>query len=303
MLILIVLLTFTSLALGVMSLYWLFARPQGVVTARLETIDPSLTLIENNPVTTMAERVAEPLNRIVPISAMEAAKLQKRLLNAGYRSPDAAMAFRAIQISLIVAIPTLVITLGYLLDRPVKTTAILSLLGAAIGFYLPRMVLGNKIKQRQLRITWGLADTLDLMVVAVEAGLGLNAALNRVAEELKKTHPDLHYELELVNLEIRVGRSREEALRNLAERTGVDDIRSFVALLVQADRYGSSIAKAVRIFAESLRTKRRQKAEQASQKAALKLIFPLTVFLFPVILLMILAPAVMNLIDMLGAGI
>ena len=302
MLILIVLLTFTSLALAVMSLYWLFARPQGVVTARLESIDPSLTLIENNPVTTMAERVAEPLNRIVPISALEAAKLQKRLLNAGYRSPDAAMAFRAIQISLIVAIPTLVITIGYLLDRPVRTTVILSVLGAAIGFYLPRMVLGNKIKQRQLRIIWGLADTLDLMVVAVEAGLGLNAALNRVAEELKKTHPDLHYELELVNLEIRVGRSREEALRNLAERTGVDDIRSFVALLVQADRYGSSIAKAVRIFAESLRTKRRQKAEQASQKAALKLIFPLTVFLFPVILLMILAPAVLNLIDMLGAG-
>jgi tight adherence protein C len=300
MLILIVLLTFTSLVLGVMSLYWLFARPQGVVTARLESIDPSLTLIENNPVTTMAEKVAEPLNRIVPLSALEAAKLQKRLLNAGYRSPDAAMAFRAIQISLIVAIPTLVVTIGYVLDRPFRTTVILSLLGAAIGFYLPRMVLSNKIKQRQLRITWGLADTLDLMVVAVEAGLGLNAALNRVAEELKKTHPDLHYELELVNLEIRVGRSREEALRNLAERTGVDDIRSFVALLIQADRYGSSIAKAVRIFAESLRTKRRQKAEQASQKAALKLIFPLTVFLFPVILLMILAPAIMNLLDLFG---
>lgn len=298
MLILIVILTFTSLALGVMSLYWLFARPQGVVTARLESIDPSLTLIENNPVTTMAERVAEPLNRIVPLSAMEAAKLQKRLLQAGYRSPDAAMAFRAIQISLIVAIPTFVISAGYILETAPRTLIILSLLGAAIGFYFPRMILSSKIKQRQLRITWGLADTLDLMVVAVEAGLGLNAALNRVAEELKKTHPDLHYELELVNLEIRVGRSREEALRNLAERTGVDDIRSFVALLVQADRYGASIAKAVRIFADSLRTKRRQKAEQASQKAALKLIFPLTVFLFPVIILIMLAPAAMNLIDL-----
>jgi len=298
MLILIVILTFTSLALGVMSLYWLFARPQGVVTARLESIDPSLTLIENNPVTTMAERVAEPLNRIVPLSAMEAAKLQKRLLQAGYRSPDAAMAFRAIQISLIVAIPTLVISAGYLLERPANSLIILSLLGAAIGFYLPRLILSSKIKQRQLRITWGLADTLDLMVVAVEAGLGLNAALNRVAEELKKTHPDLHYELELVNLEIRVGRSREEALRNLAGRTGVDDIRSFVALLVQADRYGASIAKAVRIFADSLRTKRRQKAEQASQKAALKLIFPLTIFLFPVIILIMLAPAAMNLLDL-----
>ena len=300
MLILIIILTFTSLVLAVMSLYWLFARPQGVVTARLESMDPSLALIENNPVTTMAERMAEPLNRIVPLSAVEAAKLQKRLLQAGYRSPDAAMAFRAIQVSLIVAIPTLVITACYVLDRPVNSGIVLSLLGAAIGFYLPRFVLSSKIKQRQLRITWGLADTLDLMVVAVEAGLGLNAALNRVAEELKRTHPDLHYELELVNLEIRVGRSREEALRNLAERTGVDDIRSFVALLVQADRYGSSIAKAVRVFADSLRTKRRQKAEQASQKAALKLIFPLTAFLFPVIILVILAPAALNLLDLLG---
>jgi tight adherence protein C len=126
----------------------------------------------------------------------------------------------------------------------------------------------------------------------------LNAALNRVGEELKDTHKDLHRELELVNLEIRVGRSRDEALRNLAERTGVDDVRSFVALLVQADRYGSSIARAVRVFADSLRTQRRQRAEQASQKAALKLLFPLTCFLFPVIIMVILAPALFNLIDL-----
>jgi tight adherence protein C len=105
--------------------------------------------------------------------------------------------------------------------------------------------------------------------------------------------------MELVNLEIRVGRSREEALRNLAERTGVDDIRSFVALLIQADRFGASIAKAVRIFAESLRTKRRQRAEQAAQKAALKLLFPLTMFLFPVIILVVLGPALLNLSDVL----
>jgi tight adherence protein C len=298
MLIFIVLLTFTSLALAVMSVYWMFARPQGAVTARLESMDPSLAFVENNPVTTMAERVAEPLNRIVPISAMEAAKLQKQLLRAGYRAQDAAMAFRAIQLSLIVAFPTMVMTACFVLGRPLNQFVIWSLLGAAIGFYLPRLILSNKITQRQLRITWGLADALDLMVVAVEAGLGLNAALNRVGDELKASHPDLHSELDLVNLEIRVGRSREEALRNLAERTGVDDIRSFVALLVQADRYGSSIARAVRVFADSLRTKRRQKAEQASQKAALKLIFPLTMFLFPVIVLVILAPAALNLLDL-----
>ena len=299
MVLLIILLTFSCLVLAVMSIYLVFARPAGVVTARLESLDPSLGLIENNPVTVMAERVAEPLNRIVPISAVEALKLQKQLLQAGYNSPDAATAFRAIQIGLLISIPTVVLTVGFFLDRPLINFAVWGIVGAAFGYYLPKYFLIKKTTARQLRITWGLADAMDLMVVAVEAGLGLNASLNRVAEELKILHPDLHKELELVNLEIRVGRSREEALRNLSERTGVDDIRSFVALLIQADRYGSSIAKAVRIFAESLRTKRRQRAEQASAKAALKLLFPLTLFLFPVIILVVLGPALLNLIDIL----
>ena len=299
MLLIIVLLTFGCIALAVMSVYLILVRPTGVVNARLETMDPSLSLIENNPMTTMAERVAEPLNRIVPISAVEAAKLQKQLLQAGYRSPDAATAFRAIQISLVIAMPTLVASLCFMLERPLNNFFIWGIIGAAFGFYLPKYVLLKKTTARQRRITWALADMMDLMVVAVEAGLALNAALNRVGDELKDLHPDMHYEIDLVNLEIRVGRTREEALRNLAERTGVDDIRSFVALLIQADRFGSSIAKAVRIFANSLRTKRRQRAEQASQKAALKLIFPLTLFLFPVIILVILGPALLNLMDVL----
>lgn len=297
MLIFIVLLTFTCLVLAVMSVYFVMARPQSAVSARLETIDPTLSLVENNPLTTMAERVAEPLNRIVPISAVEAAKLQKQLLLAGYQSPDAAMTFRAIQLVLIIAFPSVLLTLCFIWQLQLTSFAIWSLVGVALGFYLPKLILRNMITNRQRRILWGLADALDLLVVAVEAGLGLNAALNRVGEEIKVAHPDLHHELDLVNLEIRVGRTREEALRNLAERTGIDDIRSFVALLIQADRFGSSIGRAVRVFAESLRTKRRQRAEQAAQKAALKLLIPLTGFLFPVIIAVILAPAVLNLID------
>ncbi|MFN2511199.1 MAG: type II secretion system F family protein [Pyrinomonadaceae bacterium] len=299
MMVLIVVLTFGCLALAVMSVYWILARPGGVVNARLDTMDPSLVLVQNNPVTTMAERVAEPLNRMVPISAIEALKLQKQLLQAGYRSPDAVTAFRAIQITLMVANPCLLMTACFILDRPVTNFLIWGLLGTAVGFYLPRYILYKKIAGRQRRITWALADSMDLIGVAVEAGLGLNAALNRVGEEIKDVHPDMHSEMALLNLEINVGRSREEALRNLAERTGVDDIRSFVALLIQSDRYGSSIAKAVRVFADSLRTKRRQRAEQASQKAALKLLFPLTVFLFPVIILVVLGPAILNLVDVL----
>jgi tight adherence protein C len=299
LLLLIIILTFTGLTLAVLSVDFLFARPTSTMNARLESIDPSLALVENNPITVMAGRVAEPINRIIPISAIEALKTQKKLLQAGYRSPEAATAFRAIQVTLLVALPSLVMTVCFLLNRSLSDFAVFGMIGAALGFYLPRYVLSRMIAGRQQRITWGLADAMDLMVVAVEAGLGLNAALNRVGEEIKHLHPDMHTEIELVNLEIRVGRSREEALRNLAERTGVEDIRSFVALLIQADRYGSSIAKAVRIFADSLRTKRRQRAEQISQKAALKLLFPLTCFLFPVIILVVLGAALLNLYDVL----
>jgi tight adherence protein C len=300
MLILIILLTFAGIALAVMSVYWMFSRPTNIVTSRLEGMDPSLALVENNPISVMAERVAEPLNRIVPISAIEAAKLQKQLLQAGYRSPDASMIYRAIQLTLLVGFPCAIVTACLVTNQTNSNTLLLGGIGAGLGFYIPRFVLHRQMAARQQRITWGLADALDLLVVAIEAGLGLNAALNRIGDELKRLHPDMHYELELVNLEIRVGRSREEALRNLAERTGVEDIRSFVALLVQADRFGSSIGKAVRVFAESLRTKRRQRAEQASQKAALKLLIPLTLFLFPVVIVVVLAPPILTLIDVLA---
>src|SRR5438046_6437125 len=165
MLLLIILLVFSCLALGVMSLYWILARPAGTVNTRLESMDPSLALVENNPLTVMAERVAEPINRIVPISAVEAAKLQKQLLQAGYRSPDAATAFRAIQITLIIAIPTLASIFCLALDRPLNNFLIWGMVAAALGFYLPRYVLRRMIVARQRRITWGLADAMDLMVV------------------------------------------------------------------------------------------------------------------------------------------
>jgi len=257
MLALIVILVFGSVALAVLSLYWVFARPANTVNTRLETMDPSLALVENNPLTVMAERVADPINKIIPISAIEAAKIQKQLLQAGYRAPEAATAFRAIQITMLIALPTMVSIICFLFNRPLMNFVVWGLFGMALGFYLPKYILWKKTLARQQRITWGLADAMDLMVVTVEAGLGLNAALNRVGVELKDLHPDMHGELELVNLEIRVGRSREEALRNLAERTGVDDIRSFVALLIQADRFGSSIAVAVRVFAGSAARLRR----------------------------------------------
>jgi tight adherence protein C len=149
-------------------------------------------------------------------------------------------------------------------------------------------------------LRWGLADALDLMVVSVEAGLGLNAAMVKVSSELRDVHEEISLEFELSNLEIRVGRDRDEALRNLAERCGIDDLHSLVAMLIQTDKFGTSVARGLRVFSDSLRTKRRQRAEQAAQKAAVKLLFPLACFLFPTLFIAILGPAAINLYDTLG---
>jgi tight adherence protein C len=157
------------------------------------------------------------------------------------------------------------------------------------GFLLPRFILNRLIAGRQLRITWGLADALDLMVITMEAGLGLNAAMMRVCEELKVVHPDISKEFGLANLEIRVGRERSEAFAQSrgSHRRG-KDLNSLVGMLIQADRFGTSIARAVSVYSDSLRTKRRQRAEQAAQKAAFKLLLRLGALLFPTMFLIIL---------------
>jgi tight adherence protein C len=187
-----------------------------------------------------------------------------------------------------------------LTGRALNDAVIYIIVAFVVGFFLPRFFLNRIIQKRQRLIRWGLADALDLMVVSVEAGLGLNAAMVKVASELKDVHTPVAVEFELANLEIRVGRDRDEALRNLAERTGVDDLRSLVAMLIQTDKFGTSIAKGLRVFSDSLRTKRRQRAEQAAQKAAVKLLFPLACFLFPTLFIAILGPAFLNLIDVMG---
>ena len=174
------------------------------------------------------------------------------------------------------------------------------ILAFVAGFILPRFALKRITNKRQRLLRWGLADALDLMVVSVEAGLGLNAAMLKVSSEMRDAHPEIAIELELANLEIRVGRERDEALRNLAERTGVDDLRSLVAMLIQTDKFGTSIAKGLRVFSDSLRTKRRQRAEQEAQKAAVKLLLPLACFLFPTLFIAILGPAALNLMDVLA---
>ena len=291
-----------------MGVYWLLIRPQSAATERLKrlggtTANPTPALVsiaEEHSGERFAERIANPLSRLVPPSAAEAQKLQKQLMHAGFRSHNAPVIYRAIQLATLAGFPATVALTCALLARPLNSAVLWILFAFVIGFFLPRYLLGRMIRARQQRVRWGLADALDLMVISVEAGLGLNAAMLKVSSELKEVHPDISEEFELANLEIRVGRERDEALRNLAERTGVDDLRSLVAMLIQTDKFGTSIARAMRVFSDSLRTKRRQRAEQAAQKAAVKLLLPLACFLFPTLFIAILGPAVLQLIDAFG---
>ncbi len=308
MLTIIVVSTFVSIAFVVMAIYWLLFRPVSATAQRLHELDDSrggaaVASIEANNMESLAARMAEPINRLVPPSAADAKKLQKKLMQAGFRSPSAPAVFRVTQLGLMVILPLLVLA-GYSLRAEPMSEALLPVLGAfATGFLKPRFILNRLVAKRKLRITWGLADALDLMVITMEAGLGLNAAMLKVCDELKTVHPDICKEFELANLEIRVGRERSEALRNLAERSGVEDLNSLVGMLIQADRFGTSIARAVRVYSDSLRTKRRQRAEQAAQKAAFKLLLPLGALLFPTMFIIILGPALLNISDMLGSGL
>jgi Flp pilus assembly protein TadC len=308
MLLIITISTFVCITLGMVGVYWLFMRPQSAATERLKrlsnfsgnTASVPVSLDEEHAGEKLAERIATPINRLVPASAAEVQKLQKKLMQAGFRSNHAPVIYRMIQLLSMAALPTFIALTCAILARPLSSALFWILIGFVVGFFAPRYLLGRLIRSRQLRVRWGLADALDLMVISIEAGLGLNAAMLKVSSELKKAHPDISEEFELANLEIRVGRERDEALRNLAERTGVDDLRSLVAMLIQTDRFGTSIAKAIRVFSDSLRTKRRQRAEQAAQKAAVKLLFPLACFLFPTLFIAILGPALLQLMDTLG---
>ena len=300
---------FVCVTLAALGVYWLMFRPPSAATERLRsmgdaggvqtpaavTLSPDESLAGN-----LAERMAAPLHRLAPPSAAEARKLQKKLMQAGFRSANAPIIFRGLQLAAVTGLPALVALICAVIGRPLGSALFWIMAGVAAGFLVPRFTLDRLVKSRQLRVRWGLADALDLMVVSIESGLGLNASMVRVGEELKAVHPDISEEFEIANLEIRVGREREEALRNLAERTGVDDLRSLVAMLIQADRFGTSIARAVRIYSDSLRTKRRQRAEQAAQKAAVKLLFPLACFLFPTLFIVVLGPAALNLMDTFG---
>jgi tight adherence protein C len=234
------------------------------------------------------------IGSVAPKSPSEMTKLQQRLVTAGYRNREALLIFFGIRMGF--ALLAFILLSTPLLIRPNMAIA---LAGCGFGYLLPSMGLGRIAKRRQHRIRLGLPDVLDLLVVSVEAGLGLDQAIQRVGEELAFAHPELSDELRLINLELRAGKGRSEALRNLADRTQVDDVVSLVAMLVQTDKFGTSVAQSLRVHSETVRTKRRQRAEEAAAKTGVKMVFPLVFCIFPAIWVVTIGPAAIKFIQVL----
>lgn len=267
----------------------------------LKTGNEAESAIDNKPkVAPWVGRVIEltkPVAQLsIPKEGWENSQLRIHFMNAGYRSETAPMVFFVGKTVLTFVLPVIFILYIIISGANYSTNMMLLYIvaAAALGYFLPNVFLERRIAHRKREILDSFPDAMDLIIVCVESGLGLDAALARVSEEMHLISPVLGEELHLINLELRAGSSRERALRNLALRTGVEDIDTLVAMLVQSDRFGTSIAQALRVHAENLRTKRRLRAEEAAAKIALKLLFPLIFFIFPSMLLVLLGPAIIS---------
>ena len=242
-------------------------------------------------------RLLRPISRLsAPEEGFEKSSLRLRFLHAGVRSPAAAPAFFGTKTLLALGLPMLGLAelnvVAWSLQTPQWLLLLLGL--AALGYYGPNLVLSRAVAHRQREIFENFPDALDMMTVCVEAGLGTEAAMVRVAEDLQVKSPALAEELHLVNLELRAGADRERALRNLALRTGVEEVDGFVSMISQAERFGTSIAASLRVHADMLRTVRRQRAEEAAAKIALKLLFPLIFCIFPSLMVVLMGPAMIQ---------
>lgn len=231
--------------------------------------------------------VVEQLEKVMPKSKAEVSIVQQRLIRAGYRKESAIKLFYGAKVILPLVFCSLLLITGIGHYSPL----FLYMLALVLGFLGPDFWLGNRISARQNRIRRGLPDVLDLLIICVEAGLSLDQGVQRTAVELKGTQPDLSDELGVVVLEQAAGRPRGDAWRNFAERTDVDSVRNLVSVLVQSEKFGTSIARTLRIHSDTLRTQRRQKVEEQAAKTTVKLVFPLVLFIFPSIFLVTLGPA------------
>lgn len=284
---------FGSLLVGAAAMKFMPSRA-GAIDRRLEELTARPDEEQRQPrlqaLTGFIRRVGEK----APQSAKELGSLRLRLVQAGYRRPEALTMFFGIRV--VFALTLFGVFSTSLLGRP---NLLMALGGLGLGYVLPGMVLARLAKRRAHRIRLSLADALDLLVVSVEAGLGLDQAMSRVASELSFAYPDLSDELKLVNLELRAGKPRAEALRNMADRSGVDDLGSLMTMLIQTDKFGTSVAQSLRVYSETLRTKRRQRAEEAAAKTGVKMVFPLVLCIFPSIWIVTIGPAAIKFVTVL----
>jgi tight adherence protein C len=230
---------------------------------------------------------------------LKAKELKKKLLKAGHYGERAMTTFIFFKMAAPILLPMVILPMLLFVKVSTLVKPMLIYAPIALGFYLPNFILNQQIKARQKKINEGLPDALDLLVVCVEAGLGLNAAVKRVSDDCKVSNPVLSQEFNILNLEVLAGMDREQALRNLAERTGVEDLGTLCAILIQADRFGTSIASALRIQSDTLRTNRRQKLEEKAAQTPVKLIFPLLLFIFPALMVAIIGPAIIQVMETL----
>ena len=268
----------------------------GVIQRRLNELRgiDGAAVDETSQYSESVKRSLSRLSKYAPTSQAEMGKIKSRLVAAGYRGAEALPVFIGTRLG------CGLLAFG-VMSTPIlaKPSVLLALGAAALGYLLPGMALARMAKKRQHTIRLSLPDALDLLVVSVEAGLGLDQALQRVGEELAFAHKDLSDELRLVNLELRAGKARPDALRNLADRTGVDDLSSLVAMLVQTDKFGTSVAQSLRVHSDTLRTKRRQRAEEAAAKTGVKMVFPLVFCIFPAIWVVTIGPAAIKFVQVL----
>jgi tight adherence protein C len=268
---------FVAVAAATASAFWLLTDPQ-IVQRRLSNLAAAPS--SGQAPASVIEDTGSPLTRrlrsFVPKSPKEMGRIERMMASAGYLGPWPAIVFALAQL----AAPLAFFMVAYLVLGS-GTGLLVGAVAAGTGYFLPTLWIGRAIEKRKRAIQNGLPDAIDLMIVCIESGSGLDQAMNRVAEELSLPYPELARELELVSAETRAGKARLEAFKNFAERTKVDDVRSLVAMLVQTDRFGTSVGQALRTHAETSRTKRRQRAEEKAAKLGVKLLFPLVFCLFP----------------------
>ena len=296
MLAIIVILTALTVALFAITLFQL--RPgRGAVVGRLDQMQPigqGEDMNARRRRQAKSERlmsVLQALGQQVGGARKDTTEVRMFLIQAGFSDPRAVSMYWASRVSLALGLPVLALFGLPLLGVASNKVLLAVLYFGAMGWIAPSFYVKRRLKARQKEVQLALADMLDMLVVCVEAGLGLNQALVRVADEIEHVSPVMSEQLAMVNLEMRAGTPRDEALKNFADRTGLADIKSLVSMMIQTDRFGTSVADALRVHSDTMRTKRRQRAEEAAAKTTIKLVFPLVLFVFPAMFVVVIGPS------------